>query len=454
MNQQNSRSLKVGMGFMAMIFFIFGFVTNFNMALKDQVQATFELSATMAQLVNGVFFFAYFCFSIISGGIIKRIGYKYGVIAGLALVAVGSYMFYPAVSGEPSYALFLAAIFIMASGVVFLQTAANPYVIILGTQDTASARLTLVQAMNSIATTIAPFIVGLFILTPASLAMGAKAVQIPFVLIGSIVLIVAVGVCFAPLPSIEKAPESSPKHVWKHPQVLLGALGIFCYVGAEVGCSAQIVPYLEEGGFAKDESGRLVAVYWAGGMIGRFFGSVMLSTLKDSRKYAYTAGILLLSFFVGWFIFSSGFEDGKFTFHSQPLNGLVFMGIAAVNLLAVYLAKGNPGRSLGFFGIIAAFLVLVAYASPVSLGMWTLLSVGFFNSIMFPTTFSLGVRDLDISEMPLASGIINTLIVGGAVIPMAMGWITDHASIRSALWLPFLCFAYIAFFGLKGSKIR
>ncbi|GHT34794.1 MFS transporter [Bacteroidia bacterium] len=455
MAQQNSQSLKVGMTFMAMIFFTLGFITNFNMALKEQVQTTFELSATMAQLVNGVFYFAYFCFSLICGRFIKKIGYKNGIITGLLFVSSGSFLFYPAVNGTPSYALFLTAIFIMATGVVFLQTAANPYVVALGTQESAPARLTLVQAMNSIATTIAPFLVGLFILTPASLVMGPKAVQLPYILIGSVVLLIVAGVYITKLPVIEDSDTTVTKSsVWKHPQVLLGALGIFCYVGAEVGCSTQIVPYLETGGFAKDEAGRLVAIYWAGGMIGRFFGSIMLSSLQNSQKYLYSSFILLLSFFVGWFIFSSRVVDGEFVFSSQYVNGLMFLGIAVINFLAILLGRGNSNTSLGIFGIMGAALVLISLLVPVSIGMWTLLAVGFFNSIMFPTIFSLGVRDLEPSEMPVASGIINTLIAGGAVVPLAMGWFTDHISIRTALILPILCFSYIAFFGLKGSKIR
>lgn len=455
MVQQNKGAVKVGLTFMAMIFFVFGFITNFNMALKDQVQATFELTAFTAQLVNGVFFFAYFCFSLICGSFIKRIGYKNGVIAGLVLIAGGSYLFYPAVSGIPSYPLFLAAIFVMATGVVFLQTAANPYVVALGPQDTAPARLNLVQAMNSVATTIAPFLVGLFILTPASLAMGPKAVQDPFVVIGTVVLAVAAGVFFIKLPKI-KDSEIPPtkKNAWQHPQVMLGAFGIFCYVGAEVGCSTQIVPYLEEGGFEKHEAGRLVAIYWAGGMVGRFFGSVLLSSLRDGHKYLYSSFIIFFAFLMGWFIFSTRITDGEFKFHSEPLNGLMFLGIAVVNFLAMLMGRGKANVSLGIFGVIAAGLVLTSLVSPVSLGMWTLLAVGFFNSIMFPTIFSLGVKDLEPGEMPMASGVINTFIVGGAVVPMLIGWFTDHFSIRVALILPVLCYCYIAFFAFKGSRYR
>jgi FHS family L-fucose permease-like MFS transporter len=176
--------------------------------------------------------------------------------------------------------------------------------------------------------------------------------------------------------------------------------------------------------------------------------------LKDSKKYLYSLFIIVLSFFVGWFIFSSRFVNGAFVFSSQLLNGFMFFGIAILNFIAILSGKGNSNISLGVFGIIASILVFIAFFSPVPIGMWALLAVGFFNSIMFPTIFSLGVKDLDANEMPMASGVINTLIVGGTVVPLAMGWITDHAGIRIALILPILCFAYIAFFALKGSKIR
>ena len=174
MEQKTNGNFKLSMSLMASIFFIFGFITNFNIAMKDQVQLAFDLSNFEAQLVNFSFFIAYAIFSFLCGYIVKRIGYKSGVIAGLVLVAIGSYMFFPAVS-MLSYPLFLLAVFVMATGVVFLQTAANPYVVALGHQDSAPARLNLVQALNSVATTIAPFLAGILVLAPAVLAINAGA---------------------------------------------------------------------------------------------------------------------------------------------------------------------------------------------------------------------------------------------------------------------------------------
>ncbi len=466
--EQKQTNYGLGMTFMAAIFFIFGFITNFNIAMKDQVQVAFDLKTLypgyenfLAQLVNGVFFFAYACFSFLCGSIIKKIGYKNGVITGLILVAAGSYIFFPAVS-ILSYPLFLGAVFVMATGVVFLQTAANPYVAALGPQETAPARLNLTQALNGVATTIAPFLAGVLVLAPAVLAInsGASAaeaaeyVKMPFIIIGSVVLVIAFGIAFINLPAITGDTTIPSKSVLRKPQVWLGALGIFAYVGAEVGVAGQIAPYLKASGVAVDLAVKLSAIYWGGAMVGRFFGSILLSTLPNAKKYQYSVLVMVFAFFVGWFITSAKVEEGQFIFDSQPLNGLIFLSIAIANFFLMMLGKGKANVALGIFGTVNILLIVAAFILPAEVGMWCLLSIGFFNSIMFPNIFSLGVNDLDPSEMPLASGIINTLIVGGAVIPVLMGAFTDAFTARFALLIPIVCYAYITFFALKGSKIR
>ena len=443
----------MGMTLMLMIFFIFGFITNFNIALKDQVQATFHLSNFMANLVNGVFFFAYFAFSFVCGKIIKKTGYKMGLIIGLLLISIGSFLFYPAVA-VPSYALFLCAVFVMATGVVFLQTAANPYVAALGSQETASSRLNLAQALNGLATTVAPFVVGIFVLTPAAIAMGPTAVQTPFLIIGGIVLLIALAIFFMKLPEIIGGEEVvGRKSIWKHTHVLLGALAIFFYVGAEVGISTAIVPYLKQS-MMIGEAAKLAAMYWGGAMVGRFLGSINLSAMENKKKFMYSGAVVILAFFVGWLVTSSQIKEGVFVFNSQPVNGLIFLGIAIVNFLAMNFSKGKTNVMLGVFAIIAAALVFSATILGANVGKWALLSIGFFNSIMFPNIFALGVKDLDNYEMPMASGIINTMIVGGSVIPLLMGYFTDSISVRAALLVPLVSYIYIVFFALKGSKIR
>jgi FHS family L-fucose permease-like MFS transporter len=442
--QKNTQA--AGMAFMGMIFFLFGFVTTFNITLADKFKAVFELSNFQAQLVNGSFFFTYFVLSFAAGGIIKKIGYKGGVILGLLLVAAGSFLFFPAAKAL-SFPFFLFAIFIMAGGVVFLQVAANPYVTSLGPSATASARLNLTQALNSIATYLAPIIAGVFVFKTAAEAAlspseAARSVPGPFLIIGIVVLVIAFAVYLLKLPVIPTQGVER-KSVWKYPHVILGAIGIFCYVGAEVGTAAFLQRYLQTAlNIAQSDAAKMIALYWGGSMVGRFYGSFMLSNVTGTRKYLYTILVIALAFFVGWFV------------RREITDGLIFAGIAFVNYLAIQLGRGKAARSLAVFGIAAAALLVVVMSTSGNFTLWVGLSIGFFNSIMFPNIFTLGVEGLDKGEMSMASGLINSLIVGGAVIPVLMGVMADNIGVRSAFILPIICYLYIVFFALVGSKRR
>jgi len=440
--QKNTQT--AGMMFMGMIFFLFGFVTTFNITLADKFKSVFELSNFQAQLVNGAFFFTYFVLSFAAGGIIKKIGYKGGVILGLLLVAVGSFLFFPAAKAI-SFPFFLFAIFIMAGGVVFLQTAANPYVTALGPSETASGRLNLTQALNSIATYLAPILAGLFVFkasADAALNAAESVPTTPFLIIGVVVIIIAIAIYLLKLPEISTQGVER-KSVWKHPHVVLGAVAIFCYVGAEVGSAAMLQRYFQEAlQMARNDAAMMIALYWGGAMVGRFYGSFMLSNVEKSKKYLYTILVLLLALFVGWFV------------RKEITDGLIFAGIALVNYLAMQLGKGNASRSLAVFGIIAALLLVIVMLVGGPVILWVGLSIGFFNSIMFPNIFALGVEGLDKGELSMASGLINTMIVGGAVVPVLMGLIADGLGVRFAFILPILCYLYIVFFALVGSKRR
>lgn len=438
--QKNTQT--AGMAFMGMIFFLFGFVTTFNITLADKFKAVFELSNAQAQLVNGAFFFTYFVLSFAAGGIIKKIGYKSGVILGLLLVAVGSFLFFPAAKAI-SYPFFLFAIFIMAGGVVFLQVAANPYVTALGPSETASGRLNLTQALNSIATYIAPLLAGLFVfrtVADAALDVAESVPTTPFLIIAIVVIVIAIAIYFLKLPEIS-TQGIERKSVWKYPHVVLGAFAIFCYVGAEVGTAAFLQRYFQEAlQMARSDAAMMIALYWGGAMVGRFYGSFMLSNTEKSKKYLYTILVLALALFVGWFV------------RREITDGLIFAGIALVNYLLMQLGRGKAARSLAVFGIIAALLLVVVMAANGSIILWLGLSIGFFNSIMFPNIFALGVDGLDKGELSMASGLINTLIVGGALIPVFMGAIADSLGVRFAFILPIVCYLYIVFFALVGSR--
>ncbi len=440
--QKNTQT--AGMMFMGMIFFLFGFVTTFNITLADKFKSVFELSNFQAQLVNGAFFFTYFLLAFTAGGVIKKIGYKGGVILGLLLVAAGSFLFFPAAKAL-SFPFFLFAIFIMAGGVVFLQTAANPYVTALGPSETASGRLNLTQALNSIATYLAPILAGLFVFRAAAGAALDAAESVPttpFLIIAIVVIVIAIAIYFLKLPEISTQGVEK-KSVWKHPHVVLGAIAIFCYVGAEVGSAAMLQRYFQEAlQMARNDAAMMIALYWGGAMVGRFYGSFMLSNVEKSKKYLYTILVIALALFVGWFV------------RKEISDGLIFAVIALVNYLAMQLGRGNASRSLAVFGIIAALLLVTVMAVSGPVILWVGLSIGFFNSIMFPNIFALGVEGLDKGELSMASGLINTMIVGGAVIPVLMGLMADGMGVRFAFILPILCYLYIVFFALVGSKRR
>ncbi len=448
MEQQKHANYGLGMTVIGSIFFIFGFATTFIITLSGQVKDIFMLTEFKAQLLSFSFFITYFFISIPIGLYIKKIGYKSALIAGLLLMAAGSFLFFPAAKA-PSFSLFLIATFVLASGVVFLQTAANPYVTALGSEESAGGRLNLVQALNSIATMVAPWIIAVFIFRGASEMLTsmqkAQTVQMPFIIIGIIVVLVAIAIALTKLPDVTGGKVELKKSVWKHPHVLLGALGIFFYVGAEVGTGGLILNYLKtEMLLDPAVAGKYVAIYWGGAMVGRFFGSIMLSNITDNtKKYTYVALVLLLALVSGSFVTGWSWNIG-----------LIFMVVAVANFVLMQLGKGNAGRSLAVFALVAATLALVTAFTSGSVALWAVVSIGMFNSIMFPNIFTLAVKDLDSGELSTASGIINTLIFGGAIIPLIMGKIADVSGYSWAFIIPALCYLYIFFYAVKGSKLR
>jgi FHS family L-fucose permease-like MFS transporter len=410
------------------LFFMWGALTSLNDVLIPHFQHVFSLNLSVSMLVQTAFFSSYFVFSIPSAKIIDWLGYQRAMVVGLLTMGTGALLFVPAAK-VPSFGLFLAALIVLAAGITLLQVAANPYVTVLGPARTASSRLNLTQAFNSLGTAIAPWIGGLFILSAAAVAatdpvQQAASVIKPYVFLAITLVLLAVLIGSFRLPKIESAQhqigEKVDDSVWRHPNLVFGAVAIFVYVGAEVAIGSSIANYL-----ALDNIGHFVSVstspnpilryqeslrmaakyislYWLGAMVGRFLGSAVLQKLKT-------------------------------------------------------------GPVLGFCAIIAALLVTLSVLSSGPVAMWSILLVGFFNSIMFPSIFALGVAELG----PLTgdgSGILIMAIVGGAAIPYVVGKIGDVINSRSyggAIWgqglhyaliVPTLCYLYILFFALSGSK--
>lgn len=428
------------------IFFIFGFATTFIVTLSAPVKEIFGLSEFNAQLLSSAFFIAYPLMSIPTGKIIDRIGYKWTVIAGLILMALGSFIYIPA-SNMPSFPIFLVATFVLATGVVFLQVAANPYVTAIGPESTASSRLNLTQALNSIATMIAPWLISVAIFKgltfPADAAIAAERVPMPFIIMGLIVLIVAVAIFSIKLPVIQ-SEKSEKKSIWNRTHVVLGAVAIFMYVGAEVGNAGLIVNYLKTNlGMLPQEASTYAAIYWGGAMVGRFFGSFMFSDMSSTKKLTYALPVLVLAAISGSFVTEWNWNIG-----------LIFTGIALVNFIIMQIGKGKAAQTLAVFALVAALLDLAATFTTGSVALWTVISIGLFNSIMFPNIFSLAVKDLDKGELSGASGLINALILGGAIIPPIMGFVADSMGYTWAFIVPAICYLYIFYYAIAGSKIR
>ena len=459
------------------LFFMWGFITCLNDILIPHLKAIFELNYTQVMLVQFTFFTAYAIVSLPSGILVEKIGYKTGIIIGLLTAAVGTALFYPA-AGYRSYEIFLLALFVLASGITLLQVAANPYVAILGKPETASSRLNLSQAFNSLGTTIAPIFGSILILSLAvkgadELAkmsmtevetyklIEASSVQTPYIILTAMLVAIAIIFALFKLPKIEAAAQSSGdiesvgsdsnhKSAWSYKHLVLGAVAIFVYVGGEVSIGSFLVNYFKElVNMPEAEAGTYVALYWGGAMIGRFFGSITLSGMKDTKKKnVYAALVFVLALVLALYV-TKEYQN----FATLSLSGLgktlTFLALVAINFIAFNLGKQKPGRTLAILSVSAALLVIISMLTNGQFAMWSILAVGLFNSIMFPTIFTLAIDGLG-KHTGQGSGILCTAIVGGALIPLGQGFLADNIGIHHAFILPVLCYIYIAYYGVKG----
>jgi len=404
------------LGIVTFVFFMWGFLTSLNDVLIPHLKSLFSLNYAQSMLVQFTFFGAYFVMSLPCGKLVSRLGYKHSIVLGLVIAAGGALLFYPAAS-LPSYALFLGALFILATGITLLQVAANPYVSLLGPASSASMRLNLVQAFNSLGTTLAPKFGGVLILSGVVLGAAqivqlpeaerlsynlqqAQLVQGPY--LGLAITLAALALLFyiARLPVIvdDTTAEEARSHRFvdalRHRNLRLGTLAIFVYVGAEVAIGSFLINYIAQadiGNMAQAQAANYVAFYWGGAMVGRFIGAALMQKISP-RKLLATA--------------------------------------AAVDVL----------------------LLLTTMLSHGQIAVWSVVAIGLFNSIMFPTIFTLGIDRLG----PLtgkASSLLIMAIVGGAVIPLLQGVLADRIGIQNAFVLPLLCYLYIGFYGVNGSRV-
>ncbi len=397
------------------IFFMWGFLTCLNDILIPHLKAVFELNFARAMLVQFTFFGAYFLMSLPAGRLVAHLGYKKGIVAGLAIAGVGALGFWPAAELRV-YEAFLGALFVLATGITVLQVAANPYVALLGPEQTSSSRLTLAQALNSLGTAIAPLVGGMLILGNTVMsaeqiaalpeaeqlayrAQEAQAVQGPYAGLAVVLFLLALFVLLFRLPALRETTEQAgtARHTLgdalRHRHVRFGVLAIFFYVGAEVAIGSFLVNYLSMpaiGGFSEQEASRYVAAYWTLAMVGRFAGSAIM-------------------------------------------------------------VRFSPRRLLALFALANVALLVTTLLTSGTLALYSVVAIGLFNSIMFPTIFALSIERLG----PLtnkASSLLIMAIVGGAVVPYLQGMLADAVGLQMSFLLPLLCYGYIVFYGLSGAR--
>jgi FHS family L-fucose permease-like MFS transporter len=429
----NKKSYRSAFILLTVLFFLWGFITVLVDSLIPRLRELFTLTYFQAGLVQFAFFGAFFLLSIPASYILSKIGYKKGVILGLLTMALGCLLFYPAASYR-EFGIFMLAYFILAAGITVLQVAANPFVAVLGSEDGASSRLNLSQAFNSLGTAVAPIVGAMFILSDviktkdeiavldgtakeAYLTSEAAAVQAPFLGLAAFIGLIALIFLFAKLPNlISQTATGTYREAFKNKKLMQGVLGILIYVGAEVAIGSYLVNYflemnlvavikentvmksiaegiLNSGLTGKDDKavvGVFVTFYWSGAMIGRFVGAYLTRIIK-------------------------------------------------------------PGKVLAMFAAISIGLIVLSVSTIGLVSMWSILAVGLFNSIMFPTIFTLAIDGIGHLK-PKASGLLCTAIVGGAIIPPLFGFLTDYIAFKNAMLLIIVCYAYIVWFGFKNGK--
>jgi FHS family L-fucose permease-like MFS transporter len=397
------------------LFFMWGFVHNLDPILIPHLKRSFSLSTLEASLVDSAVFIAYFVMALPAGFIMKKYGYKTGIILGLALFAIGSFLFIPAANTQ-AYVFFLGALFIIACGLTILETAANPYASLLGPPETATFRLNFAQSFNGLAAMTAPIIGAKIILIEGisdaelskmtasarefALASEASSVKMPYLVLGGIILVIAIIFVFLKLPEIVETEEPGDKAtdhtIWdalKHKHLRWAILAQFFYVGAQVCVFSFFILYATK------------------------------AAEIDQQKAAGYAGIGMgLAFLTG-----------------RVLGTFLMKFIKAERLLAIY-------------AVASMALCVLAIVAHGTVALFAVIGIAFFMSIMFPTIFSLGIKDLG-KDTKFGSSLIIMSIVGGALLPPAMGYIADLADIQVGYIVPLICFAVVFLFGVTGHKV-
>jgi len=436
---------------MTVLFFMWGFITSLNDILIPRFKEAFNLGYYQAMLVDLAFFGAYFtgaaiyfvC-SVLGGDPLARMGYKKGVVIGLIIAAAGGGLFWPAASAH-SYPLFLGALFVVGLGFAMLQIAANPYVTILGPENTASSRLNLAQGFNSLGTFVGPILGGYLIYQYYDKVgvHGAESVKIPYLIFCLVFVALAVVFSVIHLPHVGEGKIDRSAGALKYPHVILGIICIFMYVGGEVSVGSAITNFLglqAVAGMDKVEAKNYVSLFWGGLMVGRFMGSVEMSQIKQQTKQILLVAIPVICYFL----------------YASVLGAKVVMYypiFLALVWAAFQISKGIPGRTLAIFSTLAVALLATSVLVGGRVAMWCVVGVGLFSSIGWSNTFSLAIEGVGVYKSQ-ASSLLVMAILGGALLPPLQGKIADATgNLQISFLVPMIAYAYVAFYGAIGHRI-
>ena len=449
------------------LFFMWGFITCMNDLLIPKFKADFNLSQMQANMVQFAFFgayflvsLAYFLISAAKGDPINRIGYKNGLVLGLVVAGIGCLLFYPAAETK-LYALFLGALIVLGAGVTIIQIAANPYVTILGSEETAPSRLNLSQGLNSLGYVIAPLIGGILLFGSDVYKNGGgvASVKAPYVGLGVAFFVLAAIFRIIALPSFsqEGKVEVGIK-VFRHKHFVWGWFAIFFYVGSEVTVGSILINYICDKrvlGISADGAAHYLSFYWGGLMIGRLMGAISMSAVKDSRKSAYMAfaAIAATAVIFANATFKEKWTNGAFI---NPGDVAPFFGLVALSFVFFFIGRSSPGRMVGLFAIVATALTAISMTA-FSLGnagmiaLWSIIGIGLFNSIMWSNIFSLSIRGLG-KDRSQGSSLLVMMIVGGAILPLVQGSLMDNFGVCWSLGVVFIGYLYLILFGFYGAR--
>jgi FHS family L-fucose permease-like MFS transporter len=448
------------------VFFFWGFVAASNDILIPVFKTAFNLEQWQSQLVSVAFYIAYTVGSLLYIGIsaatkkdiVERLGYKNSLALGLIISAVGTLLFYPAAE-TGSFTLMLSGLFIVGLGFSLQQTVANPLAIALGPVATGSQRLTLAGGINNFGTTIGPLLVSFAIFGSASSAsttVDINSVKAPYLILGLAFVLVAVFLKFSSLPN---HPETSTeeevtdvfhakKSALQYPQLIMGMIAIFLYVGVEVSTASNLPAYLEEDlGFATSAVAPYVSLYWASLMIGRWGGAVEAFTSNKSA-------LVLLKIIAPYLAFGVFLGVNAFMGHDlAPF--YVYAAIIVVLIAADFASKGNPANMLGYFSILGIVALVIGMLTEGDISIYAFTSVGLFCSTLWPCIFTLAVSGLG-KQTTQGSNFLVMMIMGGGLVSLAQGTIAGIIGIHSSYIVGVLCFAYLAFyaFTVKGILSR